>query len=443
MSPFAPGSRIHFAGIGGVGMSAMARILAARGCVVSGSDREAGEILSSLRQQGIRVLEGHHPGNAHGADLVIYTAALRPDNVEILEARSRGIPVMSRAEALGRMMESKRGIAISGTHGKTTTTAMTALALIQAGLDPTVMVGGIVPELGGNARSGSGPHFVAEADEFDRSFLRLWPTVAAATSVEEEHLDSYLDLADIRGAFLAFLNRVPAEGFVVVCVDDPVIRGMLPGISARRVTCGLRPEADVTARRVTMGGAGSAFTLCRKEEEIGSIRMRCPGLHNVRNALTAASVCLEVGVDFPSFQTALEGFGGVKRRFETLGEQNGILIIDDYAHHPTEVEAALTAARTLGRTRVVAVFQPHLYSRTRDFAAGFGKALSTAELIVVTDVYPARESPIAGVSGAWIAEAARRAGAAEVAYVPELTGVAPHPLLRLPPRSPPNSCCAP
>lgn len=421
---FAPGQRIHFVGIGGVAMSAMARLLVARGCVVSGSDREAFETLRGLRVEGIAVREGHSAGAVRGADLIIATAAVRPDNAEIVEARRLGIPVVGRAEALGRMMEGKRGIAVSGTHGKTTTTALTALTLIRAGLDPTVMVGGHAPEIGGNARAGAGPHFVAEADEFDRSFLSLRPVVAVVTTVEEEHLDCYQDLDDICDAFVMFVNRVPSDGFTVLCIDDPNVLALRPSVTSRVVTCGLSSDADVSGAGVSLTGAGSTFTLMRKDTAIGAVRLRLPGLHNARNALAAAAVALNLGVGFDPIRDALEAFGGVGRRFEALGERNGILVVDDYAHHPTEVGATLAAARSLGRGRIVAVFQPHLYSRTQDFASGFGAALAAADLVVVTDVYPAREAPIEGITGALIAEAARRAGAKDVAYIPDKGAVA-------------------
>ena len=424
MTPFAPGQRIHFVGIGGVAMSAMARLLAARGCIVSGSDREASEPLRQLRTEGIAVREGHRAEAVLGTDLVIATAAIRPDNAEVVEAHRLGIPVIGRAQALGRMMEGKRGVAISGTHGKTTTTAMAALALIQAGLDPTVMVGGHVPEIGGNARVGAGPHFVAEADEFDRSFLSLRPAVAVVTTVEEEHLDCYQDLDDISDAFVMFANRVPSDGFAVLCIDDPNVRALRPSLTSRVVTCGLSSDADVSATDVSLTGAGSTCTLMRKATVIGAIQLRLPGLHNVRNALTAATVALNLGVSFDPIRDALQAFGGVGRRFETLGERNGVLVVDDYAHHPTEVEATLAGARSLGRDRIVVAFQPHLYSRTRDFASRFGAALAEADLVIVTDVYAAREAPIEGVTGALVAEAARQAGAKGVTYIPDRDAVA-------------------
>ena len=419
MNLFSPGRRVHFVGIGGVAMSAMARLLATRGCIVSGSDREMSDTLRDLSVEGIPAQAGHSAEAVRGADLVIATAALRPDNAEVVEARRLGIPVIGRAEALGRMMEGKKGIAVAGTHGKTTTTALTALILVRAGLDPTVMVGGHVPEIGGNARTGAGPHFVAEADEFDRSFLWLHPHVAVVTAVEEEHLDCYRDLSDIREAFLQFVSHVAEGGFVVLCLDGPNVRPLRPLIASRVVTCGFAPDADVSATGVSLKAGGSAFTLTRKGAAVGQVRLRLPGLHNVQNALTASAVALELGVEAAPIREAIEGFGGVGRRFEALGEKNGVLIVDDYAHHPTKVAATLAAARTLRRRRVVVVFQPHLYSRTRDFAPGFGSALAAADLIVVTDVYAAREAPIEGVTGALIAEAARRAGAKDVAYVPD------------------------
>jgi UDP-N-acetylmuramate--alanine ligase len=424
MSLFSPGLRVHFVGIGGVAMSAMARLLAARGCLVSGSDREMSEALRDLGAEGIPARAGHSAEAVRGADLVIATAALRPDNPEVVEARRLGIPVIGRAEALGRMMEGKRGVAVSGTHGKTTTTALTALTLVRAGLDPTVMVGGHVPEIGGNARAGAGPHFVAEADEFDRSFLWLRPHAAVVTAVEEEHLDCYRDLSDIRETFLQFIGHVSEGGLVVLCLDGPNVRALRSRVAPRVVTCGLAPDADISAAGVSLKPDGSAFTLTRKGAALGQVRLRLPGLHNVQNALAASAVALELGVEAAPLREALESFGGVGRRFEALGEKNGVLVVDDYAHHPTKVTATLAAARTLGRRRVVVAFQPHLYSRTRDFAPGFGSALAAADLVLVTDVYAAREAPIEGVTGALIAEAARRAGAREVAYVPDRGAVA-------------------
>ena len=421
MNLFEPGRRVHFAGIGGVGMSGMARLLAARGCFVSGSDREPSETLRDLRAEGIKVFKGHHPDNVQGADLVILTAAVREDNPEIAEARRFGIPVMNRAVALGVMMEGKKGIAITGTHGKTTTTAMTASALIGAGLDPVVMVGGKVPEIGGNARAGAGSYFVSEADEFDRSFLNLHPEIAVITSIEMEHLDTYRDLQDIVQAYEEFVNQV--NDFVVLCVDDPTVRTLRNRVTPRVVTCGLPSEVEVSGRDLSLMGSGSWFKVFLKGTEIGDIRLRCPGVHNVKNALAATTVALEIGVDFTSIKNALESFTGVERRFETLGQKKGITVIDDYAHHPTEITATLDTARSLCPNRLIAVFQPHLYSRTRDFASAFGKALCVADLIVVTDVYAARESPVEGITGELIVEAATAAGATNAVYTSDMAEV--------------------
>jgi UDP-N-acetylmuramate--alanine ligase len=326
---------------------------------------------------------------------------------------------------LGEIMRLKQGVAIAGTHGKTTTTSMTGLVLTEAGFDPTIVVGGQVRILGTGARLGAGEYLVAEADEYDRSFLELTPVVAVITNVEADHLDTYRDLDDIVEAFTAFANRVAFYGAVIGCADDPGVARVLPRVKRRVVTYGVSPDAALRARDIRPDPAGTTFEVWEGERWLlGSVRLSIPGRHNVANALAAIAVGRELSIPFPRIASALAGFSGVVRRFETKGEREGVLVVDDYAHHPTEIAATLAAARQVyPERRLVALFQPHLYSRTRDFAQEFGRSLLACDLAVVTDVYPSREKPIAGVTGDLVASAARAAGHAETVYVSEKTKV--------------------
>ncbi len=403
----------HFVGIGGAGMSGIAEVLAQYEIQVSGCDRAASETTERLARLGIAVAQGHSAGHLDGVDLVVVSSAIEPTNPEVVAAHERGIPVVRRAEMLAELMRLKYGIAVAGTHGKTTTTSLVGAILVEAGLDPTVIVGGRLRVSGTGARLGQSDYMVVEADEYDRSFLSLAPIVAVVTSVDRDHLDTYEDLGEIRDAFVAFASRVPFFGQILLCADDPNARELLPRLAERRVvTYGLDGDWDLVARSLESDSAGSRFTVHqRKSEEVGRVAIPLPGLHNVRNALAAIGVGLALGIPFSKITSALAAFTGVHRRFERLGTFHGAEVVDDYAHHPTEVAATLAAARQVYPRRTLhAVFQPHLFSRTRDMATEFGRALLAADRVIVTDVYASREKPIPGVSGELVAQAARAAG---------------------------------
>jgi UDP-N-acetylmuramate--alanine ligase len=418
--------KIHFVGIGGIGMSGIAEILIDQGFKISGSDRSLGEVTERLQELGAVVVAGHAAQNlAADVDALVYSSAVSMDNPEVMEARRRGIPVIRRAEMLAEVMRLKYGIGIAGTHGKTTTTSMISLVLIEGKFDPTVIVGGKLSGLGGtNARLGKGEFIVVEADEFDRSFLSLTPTIAVLTTLETDHLDCYRDLEDIKGAFIQFASRVPFYGFVVLCLDEPALQDIMPLLDKKKIiTYGLNPQSDVQAVDIRYKDNTSSFTILRNDRELGAVTLQIPGRHNVQNSLAAASVGLALGIPFDAVKRGLEKFTGVYRRWEKIGEVNGITVYDDYAHHPTECRATLSGAKAGWRRRVVCVFQPHLYSRTRDFYEEFGKAFLLADVLIITDVYPAREEPIQGVSGELIVNAAKRYGHKDVHYVPDKKGV--------------------
>ncbi|MGD1046089.1 MAG: UDP-N-acetylmuramate--L-alanine ligase [Bacteroidota bacterium] len=412
--------KLHFIGIGGIGMSGIAEILLDQGFKVSGSDRALSEVTERLQNLGAITFEGHRASNiANDVDTVVYSSAVQPDNPEILEAQRRKIPIVRRAEMLAEVMRLKYGIGIAGTHGKTTTTSMTSLVLMEGGLDPTVIVGGKLSGLGGtNARLGRGEFIVVEADEFDRSFLSISPTIAVLTTLETDHLDCYRDLEDIKSAFIQFANKVPFYGFIVLCLDEPALLDVMPNLSKKKIiTYGLNSQADVQAVDIRHKDNTTTFALLHGNKELGIITLQVPGKHNVQNSLGAIAVGLELGVPFEKIKSGIEKFTGVYRRWEKKGEVNGIAVYDDYAHHPTECRATLSGVKAGWRRRVVCVFQPHLYSRTRDFYEDFGKSFLLSDVLVVTDVYPAREEPIQGVSGELIVNAAKQFGHKDVHYV--------------------------
>jgi len=406
--------RVHFVGIGGVGMSGLAEILTSVGLTVTGSDLSEGEETRRLRALGIPVFAaGHRAEHVTGADVVVYSSAVAEGNPEIVAAREAGVPVIKRAEMLAEVMRVKTGIAIAGSHGKTTTTSMTGSILQAAGLDPTIVVGGRVRAMGTNACLGKGELLVAEADEFDRSFLRLRPVVAVVNNIDLEHLDTYRDIADLKAAFTEFASAVPFFGAALLGLDDPNVQEIRPALSSRvRVgTFGLTPQADVTARDLALERNGSRFTAVADGEVLGPVVVSLPGLHNVKNALAAIAVCRELEVPFEACAKTLATFAGVVRRFERKGERDGVLVVDDYAHHPTEVAATLGAARQAHpERRLVVLFQPHLFTRTRDQADGFGAALLAADVVYVLPVYPSREAPIPGVTSRLVSDAARARG---------------------------------
>jgi len=408
-------------------MSGIAEILLDQGFKVSGSDRSLSEVTERLKKLGAEIHEGHSEKNlSPDIDALVYSSAVPLDNPEVTEARRRKIPVIRRAEMLAEVMRLKYGIGIAGTHGKTTTTSMVSLILMEGGLDPTVIVGGRLRGLGGtNARLGHGDFIVVEADEFDRSFLSITPTVAVLTTLETDHLDCYRDLEDIKGAFVQFASKVPFYGFVVLCLDEPALQDIMPQLSQKKIiTYGLNPQADVQAVDIHHKDNTVKFTVLRSGAELGSVTLQIPGKHNVQNALAAITVGLELSVPFKKAADGIEKFSGVNRRWEKKGEVNGIAVYDDYAHHPTECRAALSGAKAGWRRRTVCVFQPHLFSRTRDFYEEFGKAFLLSDVLVVTDVYPAREEPIQGITGELIANAAKQYGHKSVHYVPDKNKVA-------------------
>jgi UDP-N-acetylmuramate--alanine ligase len=414
---------VHFVGIGGIGMSGIAEILLSQGFTISGSDLNKTEVTDRLESLGIKIYEGHSSENLKEADVVVFSSAVNLDNPEVKAAIERNIPVIKRSEMLAECMRMKYGIGIAGTHGKTTTTSMVGLVLTEAGIDPTIIVGGKLSGLGGtNARLGKGEYIVVEADEFDRTFLKLAPVIAALTTLEKEHLDTYKDLEDIKGAFIEFANKVPFFGFVVLCLDEPALQDIIPLINKKIFTYGLTPQADIRAIDITHKENSSEYTLIYQGKELGKIKLNIPGLHNVRNSLVAVTIAHEMGVDFKVIKNALESFTGVYRRFEKKFDKD-VMVIDDYGHHPTEINVTLDGIRRGWNRRLVAVFQPHLFSRTRDFYSEFGRSFLNSDIFICTDVYPAREKPIEGITGELIANAAKKFGHKNVFYEPDKTKV--------------------
>ena len=429
---FADIRHIHFVGIGGIGMSGIAEILLNQGFRVSGSDMHLTEVTRHLEDMGATVYEGHDPEYLKDVDVLVYSSAVVLDNPEVVAAQERKIPVIRRAEMLAEVMRLHHGIAVAGTHGKTTTTSMLGLVLIEGGKDPTVIVGGKLHAFGGtNARLGSGEFMVVEADEFDRSFLQLNPSIAVLTTLEEEHLDIYASIDDLKQAFVEFANKVPFYGFVTLCLDEPALQEILPLMKRKVVTYGFSSQADVQAVDLEQNENVSAFTVVSRGVELGSIRLGVPGEYNVQNALAAVAVSLELGIPFESIRAALNTFAGAFRRFEVKAVIGDLMVVDDYAHHPTEVKVTLRGIkRGWRKKRVVCVFQPHTFTRTRDFYKDFGRAFMNADVLIVTDIYPAREKPIQGVTGELIADAARTFGHKQVHYVPDKQDV-PDALQRL------------
>ena len=409
-------------GIGGIGMSGMAEILLHRGFTVTGSDGSESETTKRLKELGAKVYTGHDPAHIEGADVIVYTSAVAAEeNVETAAALEKAIPVIKRAEMLAELMRMKYGIGIAGTHGKTTTTTMTGLAVQAGSFDPTIIVGGRVHSFDKtNAVVGKGDIVIVEADEFDRTFLRLSPSLAVITNIDIEHMDIYHDEEDIKNAFIEFANKVPFYGAVVLCLDDPRLQSIIPDIGRRIITYGFTPQAQLRPANVTSDHLKSSFDVIFEGEHLGHIDIDAPGDYNIRNALAAVGIGLELGMPFEQIRTGLARYSGVFRRFQVKYDSNDILVVDDYAHHPTEVKATLDAARKgWPERRIIAVFQPHLYSRTLQQYKEFGSSFFDAEKLILTDVYPAREVPMEGVSGKLIADTARAYGHRDVQYVPE------------------------
>lgn len=410
-------NKIHFVGIGGIGMSAIAEVLFHQGFTITGSDKELNEVTERLSGLGIKVYEGHHSSNIDEADAVVFTSAVNVENPEVKAAIEKNLPVFKRSEMLAETMKMKYGIGVAGTHGKTTTTSMIGLLMIDAGMDPTLIVGGRLSALNGsNARVGKSNFIVVEADEFDRTFLKLNPEIAVLTSLEAEHLDTYRDLEDIRSAFTQYANKVPSNGFVAICIDDPNLRVISANIDKKVISFGLSNDADVRAVDITYNEFRTSFKLVHFGLELGVIEILLPGDYNIKNALAAIVVGLELGISFEVIQKSLGTFTGAQRRFEVKYNKE-IMVIDDYAHHPTEAAETLKGIRSAWKRRLIAVFQPHLYTRTRDFYKEFGKSFSNCDLFICTDIYPARELPIKGVSGKLVADSAIEQGHKDVLYV--------------------------
>ncbi|MGM0459268.1 MAG: UDP-N-acetylmuramate--L-alanine ligase [Bacteroidota bacterium] len=415
---------IHMVGIGGIGMSGIAEILLIRGYEVSGSDSNVSETTERLKKLGATIFPGHDASNVEGADVVVYTSAVKAtENVETHEAMARHIPVIKRSEMLAELMRMKYGIGIAGTHGKTTTTTMTGHVVQDGSFDPTIIVGGRVHSFDKtNAVVGKGDIILVEADEYDRTFLRLSPSMAVITNIEAEHLDIYKDLDDVKEAFVEFANSVPFYGVVIVCLDDANVRSILPDIDRRTISYGFTPQAQVRAINTEQNGFENSFTVLFEDKVLGEVSIKSPGEHNIKNALAAIAVGLELGMTFEDIKSGLERFQGIFRRFQPKMDTDDLIVIDDYAHHPTEVKASIDGARKGWKDRrLVAVFQPHLFSRTQQMYSEFGLSFFDAEVLVVTDVYPSREEPIEGVTGELISDTAKQYGHRNVHYVKDKT----------------------
>ena len=420
---FAKIQHVHFVGIGGIGMSGIAEVLLNLGYKVSGSDLKPSSVTERLAAMGAVIHQGHCEQNIAGAEVVIISSAVTRNNPEVITAQQRHIPVIQRAEMLAELMRLKYGIAIAGMHGKTTTTSMVAAVLAAGGLDPTVVVGGRVDAMGSNARLGKSQYLVAEADESDRSFLKLSPILAVVTNLDREHMDCYRDMRDVKKTFLEFMDRVPFYGMVVACNDNDELRQLLPAVQRRTLTYGTREGSDFLISGVGFGHRGEVATLCNfkvnyRGTDLGEFSLRVPGVHNVRNATAAIAVGIGLDVPVADIRRGLADFSGVDRRFQLIGSVNGVAIIDDYGHHPTEIRATLTAARQCGFGKVHVIFQPHRYTRTKLLLDEFSTAFRDADSVIVLDIYPASETPIPGITGELLAGRIATAAKSPAVYVP-------------------------
>jgi UDP-N-acetylmuramate--alanine ligase len=420
--------KIHFVGIGGIGMSGIAEVLLNLGYKVSGSDLRESDTTERLRGLGGEICIGHAAENLTNVDVVVTSTAVQSDNPEVIEAKHRMVPVIPRAEMLAELMRMKYGIAIAGTHGKTTTTSMVATVLTHAGIDPTIVIGGKLNTLGSNAKLGQGKFLVAEADESDGSFLTLSPTIAVVTNIDADHLDFYTGgLEQIKDTFVSFINKVPFYGLAVLCQEDRNINEIIPRIKKRFMTYGLSSQADLRATHVKLDGFQTSFTAHYKGYRLGEISFNMPGAHNVLNALACTAVALELDVPFDKIQEGFAQFGGVGRRFTVKGEKNGIMVVDDYGHHPAEIRATLGAARNgWPERRLVVAFQPHRYSRTKELFNEFVTCFYDADVLVLTDIYAASEQPIPGVTAERLAEETRRHGQRDVTYIADRNDLPDH-----------------
>jgi UDP-N-acetylmuramate--alanine ligase len=426
---FAKIQRIHFIGIGGIGMSGIAEVLLNLGYQVSGSDLRHSPVTARLAAMGAAIAEGHRAENIAGCEVVIVSSAVPRNNPEVVAAHAQHIPVIQRAEMLAELMRLKYGIAIAGMHGKTTTTSMVAAVLAGGGLDPTVVVGGRVDAMGSNARLGKSHYLVAEADESDRSFLKLSPILAVVTNIDREHMDCYRDMQDVEETFLQFMDSVPFYGAVIACNDNDDLRRLLTGVQRRTLTYGLREDSDFLIANLQCGRSGASAALSRfkvsyRGQDLGEFELRVPGVHNVSNATAAIAVGIGLDIPLEHIRTALAGFSGVDRRFQLIGSADGVTVIDDYGHHPTEIRATLAAARQCGFARVHVIFQPHRYTRTQLLLDEFATAFRDADSLLVLDIYAASEKPIPGITAELLANRITEAGGQEALYVPSFAEAA-------------------
>ncbi len=424
MTMFRHVKNIHFIGIGGIGMSGIAEVLCNLGFVVTGSDQKKSKNTERLEELfNVGIAEGHAAENVGAAEVVVYSSAVKEDNPEVVEAKRRSIPVIPRAEMLAELMTLKPySVAVSGTHGKTSTTSMVATILGYAGIDPTTVVGGVVDTLGSNAKLGQSEWFVTEADESDRSFLMLYPTIAVVTNIDKEHMESYKGMDDVVQCFTDFVNKVPFYGAAIICLDDPNVQLLIPNIKRRRVTYGMTAQADISAHDIRFDDHfGSTFSVWKGDEVLGEMHLPVPGKHNVYNALAATAVALEMDVPFSKVVEAFAGFRNANRRFQFKGEAKGIMVVDDYGHHPTEILATLSAAKnSSGGKRTVVVFQPHRYSRTQELMDDFVVAFNNADVLYILDIYAASEQPIEGISAEVLTENIKKYGHKNANYIGDI-----------------------
>ncbi|MBO8136626.1 MAG: UDP-N-acetylmuramate--L-alanine ligase [Desulfotomaculum sp.] len=415
---------IHFIGIGGAGMSGIARILAELGYSITGSDIKESSVTRKLEEMGIKCYIGHNEQNVENAEMVVVSTAIPAGNPELLRAKEMGIPIVHRGEMLAKLMERQKGIAVAGSHGKTTTTSMMAMVLEKSGFDPTIIVGGEINDIGGNAKLGNGDYLVAEADESDGSFLLLSPHMVIITNIENDHLDYYGSEEKVLESFREFLGNVDPGGLAVLYYDDPKVRSIVKDARVRVITYGTNPEADFIIKNLKLNGSVNAADVYHKEKYIGRLELSVPGQHNMLNALAVLTLALHIGTNFDETANILKSFKGARRRYQLLGEVNGIKVIDDYAHHPTEIRATLKAARQANNGRIIGVFQPHRYTRTMHLYEQFGEAFADADMIIINDIYSAGEKPIKGVTAQLIVDAARRNSKSEVIYIKDMHDVA-------------------
>jgi UDP-N-acetylmuramate--alanine ligase len=407
--------KVHFVGIGGIGMSGIAEVLLNLGFKVTGSDLRTTETTERLQALGAKIFTGHKEENIGGADVVVVSSAVRPDNPEVQKAKELFVPVIQRAEMLAELMRIKYSIAVAGAHGKTTTTSLVSTILAHAGLDPTCVIGGRLNSLGSNAKLGGSKFLVAEADESDGTFLLLFPTIAVTTNIDLEHLDFYQDINEIKAAFLSFLNKVPFYGLDIICIDNANVQSLIPQLKRRYMTYGLSKQADLRAENISYDGFITSFKVLYKDKEMGDIVLALPGIHNVVNALAACGVAIELDIPFWKVREALESFGGIHRRLE-MKWNGAIKLIDDYGHHPTEIKATLAAVRQMWKGRIVVVFQPHRYTRTKALMEEFATSFNEADVLIVTEIYAASEEKIEGVDGQGLSETIRASGHKNVMF---------------------------